>query len=231
MVFGPKILLMKAALILAAAPASAGGETCTVHKAPAITIKVETEDIDYDYSQNAKALGLMKNDTVSPYAPGADTVSGGLREDHPEIRSDISWELMQEPRRKIGCLSYSAVNIVIHLAPKIYVAKEFNTGACREAILQHERRHVEVDRQVMNKFGASMGRAVQVAVNKAGALGPFPLGEQEKMKTLSSKPIEDALNSQKLLMEAEMRRLQSQVDSLAEYQRVSAQCRGIKLLE
>lgn len=225
MVFGPEILAMKAALILAAA----SGEACTVRKAPSITVKIETEEIDYDYSHTAAALGLMKTDSVSPYSPGADTVSGGLREDHPEIRSQVGWELMSEPYRKIGCLSYDKIDIVIHLDPKIYVAKEFNSGACREAILQHERRHVEVDRKVMNKYGASIGQAVQAAVNSAGALGPFKLEDQEKMKALSSSHIESAINTQKLLMEQEMRRLQGQVDSLEEYKRVSAQCRDVKL--
>ncbi|MGZ9109265.1 MAG: hypothetical protein ACXW4B_10665 [Micavibrio sp.] len=229
MVFGPEILMLNAALILAGAGASTATEGCTVRDAPAITVKIQTEEIDYDYSRSAKALGVMKTDSISPYAPGADTVSGGLREDHPEIRSKISWQLMHEPRRKIGCLSYDTIDIIIHLAPKIYVAKEFNTGACREAILQHERRHVEVDRRVMNKYGASIGRAVQAAVNAAGAIGPFKLADQEKIKAMSSRHIESALNSQQLLMEQEMRVLQGQVDSLEEYNRVSAQCRDIKL--
>lgn len=232
MVFGPEILMLQAAAILTVADpaAQAGGMACVVEKAPSITVKVQTEEIDYDYSRNAAELGKLKTDSVSPYAPGADTVSGGLREDHPEIRSQIEWALKYEPKRNVGCMWYDTIEIIIHLKPKIYVAKEFYASQpCREAILQHERRHVEVDRKVMNKYAAGMGKAVQNAVNNAGAMGPFNMDDQEKIKTLSGKHIESALDSQRLLMEKEMRSLQSQVDSLEEYKRVSSFCRDVKL--
>ncbi len=230
MIFGPDILVLKAALILAAtAPSGKGAEdACLVETPPAVAVKVETADIVYDYGLTAQQLTAMKTDTVSPYAPGADSVSGGLREDKPEIKSLITWQLKHTPRKNIGCLAYNKIDITIKLSPKIYVAREFNAGSCREAILQHERHHVAVDRQVMNKYANIIGRSVQNAVNKAGALGPFPMDQQEKMKEISSLHIESAINSQILLMQKEMRQLQGQVDTLDEYKRVSSYCRDIK---
>ena len=233
MVFGPEILILQAAAMLSVADPAAGKKAapeCVVAEAPSITVKVKTDEIDYDYAKSASELSKMKSDSVSPYAAGADTISGGLREDHPEIRSQIEWNLQYEPRKNIGCMWYDTIAISVQLKPKIYVAKEFYASpACRDAILQHERRHVEVDRKVMNKYAAAMGKAVQAAVNKAGAVGPFNLDDQEKMKTMSSRHIESALDSQRLLMEKEMRVLQGQVDSLEEYKRVSAFCKDVKI--
>lgn len=226
MLFGPDILIFKAALMIAAAAPLENG--CKADKPPAIAVKVETADIFYDYSRAAKDLSRMKVDTVSPYAPGSDTVSGGLREDKPEIRTQIGWQMKYSPRKNIGCLSYDKIDITIRLHPKIYIAREFNTGVCRDAILQHERRHVAVDRQVMNKYADLIGRAVQTTVTGADTWGPFKLEEQERIKKASSLPVENAVNAQIAVMQQEMRRLQAQVDTLEEYKRVSSYCRDIK---
>lgn len=228
MIFAADMMAAKAALILVSG--SAGGHmdmVCTVRSAPAVKVTVETDEIDYDFTKTAKNLGAIKHDTVSPYAPGTDTVSGGLREDHPETRAAISWSMEYNPDNNLGCMWYDKIEITVRLDPKIYVAKEFNVGNCREAILAHERRHVAVDREVMNKYAANMGRAVQKAIDKAGAMGPFNMNDQKKMQDASSQYIQSALRPQRLAMEKEMRAKQAQVDSLAEYQRVSGHCKDI----
>jgi hypothetical protein len=230
MIFAADIVAMKAALILVSGAAGGdSGMTCSVKTTPAVKVTVETDQIDYDFTKSAQHLSSIKNDTVSPYAPGTDTVSGGLREDHPQTRAAISWSLEYNPDSNIGCMWYDKVEITVRLDPKIYVAKEFNVGNCREAILAHERRHVSVDREVMNKYASNMGRAVQKAIDQAGAMGPFNMNDQKKMQDLSSQHIENAMKPQRLAMEKEMRTKQAQVDSLAEYERVSAYCRNVLL--
>lgn len=229
MISGPDVLILPMAIALAA---GSGGHklACTVPQAPQVMVRVTTDQIDYDFSQTAKALTALKGDTLSPYAPGADTVSGGLREDHPAIKSEIKWQVMYEERSDQACMWYDSITINIHLDPKIYVAREFNVGACREEILRHERKHVDIDQTVMNKYGRKIGEAVQKAVDAAGAVGPFRYSNIEEMKGMASNHIESAINSQKLLMEKEMRQLQGQVDSLAEYERISAVCKSVKVL-
>lgn len=230
MVSWPGRLVLKAALILAAsggAVAQAADIACRVAQPPMIAVKLETADIAYDFSKTARDLTALKGDTSSPYPPGSDSVSGGLREVQPEINSRIAWELTYETGNNNACLAYKTIDVTIKLAPKIYVAREFNRDSCRNAILQHERKHVETDRIIMNKFAATMGRAVQGVVDKTGALGPFPLDRQEEMKDISSGYIEKTLNAQISLMEKEMRAAQKKVDSLEEYEYVSGFCRDV----
>lgn len=228
MIFAADIMAVKAALILVSGAAGGdSGMVCAVRTVPAIKVNVETDAIDYDFTKSAHHLSAIKNDTVSPYAPGTDTVSGGLREDHPQTRAAISWSMEYDPDKNIGCMWYDTVEITVSLNPKIYVAKEFNVGNCREAILAHERRHVAVDRDVMNKYARNMGQAVQRAINQAGAMGPFHMNDSKKMQDLSSAYIERAMKPQRDAMEKEMRIKQGQVDSLQEYQRVSTHCQNV----
>lgn len=202
--------------------------TCRVEKPPAVTVRVETADIVYDFAQTAQALAALRGDTRSPYPAGVDSVSGGLRKMTPKITTLFSWSLTEWPAKKTGCLTYKTVDVTIRMDPQIYVAREFNTDVCRNAILQHERKHVAVDRQVMNKYAGSMGRAIQQAVDKAGAIGPFALGRAQEMQDISGRHVEKALEEQISLMEQEMHRRQEKVDSLEEYEYVSSFCRDVK---
>jgi hypothetical protein len=158
-----------------------------------------------------------------------DSVSGGLREDRPQVRTELTWNIRYEERSRIGCMSFDKVNVTIHLKPKIYVAREFNVGQCREEILVHERKHVEVDRKVMNKYAVAIGNALQKTVNDIGPIGPFHMDRVEEMKSSVTARIERAIDEQTALMDADMRREQAKVDTLEEYRRVSGFCRDIKV--
>lgn len=222
------VLLVMLAVMPVAGAKSAAAEPCLVKNAPAVTVKVETADIAYDFSKTARELTAMKADTVSPYPPGSDSVSGGLRQMQPVISTLLSWNLTEWPKQKTGCLTYKTVDVTIVMDPKIYVAREFNKDACRNAILQHERKHVTVDRVVMNKYAGSIGRVIQAAVNRVGAMGPFALDRKEEMQNISASHIENAIKEQISLMNEEMRRQQQKIDSLEEYKYVSSFCNDIK---
>ena len=224
----PDILALPMLVTLAAAP---GGDrlACALPKAPHVTVKVATNDIKYDFSRSSQELTMMKGDTLSPYAPGTDMASGGLREDRPTINTQIEWQIELDERRNVACMWYDKVTIRITLDPKIYVAREFNTGTCREAVLRHEHRHVDIDRIVLNKFAADIGQAVQQAVDSAGVFGPFNYNDVERVKDKTSRHIESAIDTRRLLMEKDMDAQQSRVDSLEEYERVSAQCRDVRV--
>ncbi len=228
MISGPDILVLPMIATLAASPGGSG-LACALPKVPHVAVKVATREIDYDFSKSSEELGRIKGDTLSPYAAGADMVSGGLREDRPEIKTQIEWQVEIDESRNIACMWYDKVIINITLSPRIYVAREFNTGACREAVLHHEHRHVDVDRIVLNKFAADIGQTVQKAVDSAGVFGPFGYGDIERIKKISSRHVESAIDSRRLLMEKDMDSKQSQIDTLEEYERVSAQCRDVKI--
>ena len=121
-------------------------------------------------------------------------------------------------------MSYNTINVDIQLQPKIYIAKEFNRGRCGREVLEHEKKHVHVDRVVMNKYTKKMGIAIQNAVNNAGVIGPFQSGRTEEFQKIMFDNVKSALTSIELSMQNEMNIEQQKIDSLEEYERVGKHC-------
>jgi hypothetical protein len=200
---------------------------CKVEEAPHVKIAVTTDDIVYDYSHGTQELSALKTDTKSPFPPGTDSATGGLRQDHPTIHTRMQWDIIWEQKGNMGCMRYKTIDIEIHLQPQIFLAKEFDNGTCRDAVLTHERRHVQVDREVMNKYAGVIGRSVQDIVNRVGALGPFNMDNVEAVKKQSSGYITRTMDQIENAMGTEMRARQQQVDSLEEYKRVGSFCQNV----
>lgn len=199
---------------------------CNVPQAPFISINPTSAPIQYDYTLSSKELGVFKSDTISPYAPGADTTTGGLRHDRPAMHTEVTWGVRKYPDRQIACLWYEKITIDIALEPKIYIAKEEKRNpACRDAIMDHELKHVSVDREVINRYAAEIGQAVKQAVDGAGAMGPYKYEDLADIQARLVDHVKAAVDSRKLMLYQEMSRLQGQVDSLEEYERVSKICR------
>jgi len=224
MIFGPDILAgPAAALILASTQMS-----CKVTEAPAITMKVITDDIHYDYTRSAADLTRVQTDTINPFPKGSDSVTGGLREDHPTILSEMQWSVRYSDRGP-ACMFFKTIDVTIHLKPTIYLAREFNQGQCRDAVLGHERQHIKVDREVMNKYAAIVGAGLQHTVNSVGALGPFDIKNKDAVKAQASGYVKKTLDVYEKQMAAELRQRQQAVDNIDEYKRIGTFCREIKV--
>ena len=205
----------------------AGGPMkCAVNTAPVISVKPESAAVRYDFSKTAAELTAMKSNTVSPYAPGTETITQGLRADRPVIQASVGAKALISQDRGIFCMTYGQIDISIKLAPVIYVAKERPSGGCRNAILDHEKKHVRVDREMMNKYARRIGEAVQKAVNEVGVVGPMNLDKQQEARDFMTRHIESAIQSMELPLYNEMRARQGEIDSLEEYQRVNWFCKG-----
>lgn len=216
---------MIAASSLLLLSAGGGDITCRVAKAPQINVNPTSQSIVYDYSKTSAELNHMQSNTVSPYAPDADVTTGGLREDRPQTRIEVRWNVLEYPREELVCLSYNLIDVEIQLHPKIYIAKDFGADrACKAAILEHERKHVKIDRQVTNKYARLIGSALKRAIDDIGALGPYNKEDLPAMQKLMVEHVNRAAQSYDLQLEKEMRARQAEVDSLAEYERVSKLC-------
>lgn len=206
---------------------SAADVRCTVPKAPVIRVLPKTTNIRYDFTRTTKDLTTQGSNTVNPYAPNLDTATGGLRSDTVEMKSGIQMGTMAYESLGVGCLWYDSVTVNINLNPIIYIAKEYQQEPCKAAIMGHEVKHVTVDREVMNKYAVEIGKAVQSAVNQAGALGPFNLSEMPDHQKRLISHVRSAIDGQELLLEKEMRQRQAKIDSLEEYERVSKICKDV----
>jgi hypothetical protein len=219
----PGLDIITAAGLLTLAATGGNIPACTVPKAPTISINATTQPIRYDYSRTQEQLGAIRSDTVNPYAPGTDTATGGLRQDAPQLSMNVRVGYRGVPGGPT-CFWYDSVTVNIQLNPVIYIARENQGGDCGAAIMEHEKKHIAVDHRVSNSFAASVGDVVRKAVNEAGALGPYNADRIEETQKMMIDHIQSAVKSRQLSYETDMRRQQAQVDTLAEYERVSKIC-------
>ena len=193
---------------------------------PVIKVRPTTQDIQYDFTLTLAGLSAMKSDSINPYAPTVDTSTGGLREEKPRLKINVKLATKEHPYHKKMCMWYDEIDVEIALAPKIYLADELNYSPCREAVLNHEHKHVNVDRAVMNKYAHQMGAAVKQAVNEIGMFGPFPSADAKTYEQKFFGHIEASLAPVIEELNKEMTAKQQKVDSLEEYEYVNGFCQG-----
>jgi hypothetical protein len=219
--WGLDILTASGLLIFAATPPI----QCVVPRAPVITVNPTTTEIQYDFSKNGEEIAALgQTDTISPYSMKVDKVSLGLRVDKPEFKYHIELGRDYYEEKDAVCLWYEQIEINIELKPYIYISHDTVEGTCREEVVAHEEKHVEVDRRVINDYSRKVGQAVAEAVNKAGAMGPVRMQRLESTQELMFDHIEAVVKSHDLELQREMRKQQALVDTLEEYERVNNIC-------
>lgn len=218
------LIWMVVAVIALLHGAQAQASSCAVAMdAPMVNVVPSTQDVRYDFSKGLRDLGAMRGRSGDVKA-SADQATGGLRYDKPELKMQVSWHVRIDNRDKVVCLFYDRVDISIALQPVIYVAREFKAPACRAAVLEHEEKHVKIDRLVMNKYAHRMGVAVQAVVNKAGVRGPYPVARRKEIEAQMMQAVEQVVKGEEQKLFAEMDRLQAEVDTPSEYKRISRIC-------
>ncbi len=206
---------------------SAADVRCQVPKAPIIQVLPKAAKIRYDFSKTSQQLTAQGSNTVNPYAASVDSSTGGLRADQPQMSSNIRMGTQTYPDLKVGCLWYDSVVVNITMNPVIYIAQEYQQDPCKAAIMEHELKHVGVDREVMNRYATEIGKAIQAAVNQAGAMGPFNVDEMNAYQDRYIAHVQSAIDSKQLLLTKDMRNRQAMIDTREEYDRVSKICRDV----
>ena len=202
---------------------------CTQPTQPIINVVPQTHPILYDFETSFITLGQLQRDKTSPYGIGADTATGGLRHDQPQYKLVVFVESDFDPNSGLYCLWYRKIDLEITLQPKIFVAKEFNQGNCRTAIIEHEQKHVVVDRLLINKYAKKVGAELSSIISNIGAEGPFPLRDALTTRRKMIAAVRKIIEEEQRAHIRELNTLQNQIDSLEEYQAVSAHCQDVQL--
>ncbi len=203
--------------------AVAGG--CKKAREPKISIKLTSDQIQYDFSKSKRDLKSFSIDTKSPYDASAHTEVGGLMNGELSVNSQVSFGYLQDNANSEVCYWYDKIEVIMHIDPVILIANENKKGTCEHnAIMAHEMKHIKIDRAVMKKYKARIYNDLQKITKKVGTIGPVSLSISGRTQNKMMKVIEKAVSNQTERMYAERRKLQQSVDSLEEYKRVAAQC-------
>lgn len=199
---------------------------CQLRQSPRIDISASDSTVRYDLTKSQKQLDQLENDTVSPYGANIQTHVGGLMSGEVSISQNI--RIMQEsyPTLNLGCLYVDSIKVNLHIKPVIYIAREFPKGSCmHNAVMEHEKKHIAVDRKIVNKYTQMIVRGLDAAFKKVGyAQGPFSSGELKKKQKAMQDFTHKIVQEYGRQMTDERKRLQQSVDSLEEYERVNRQC-------
>lgn len=218
--FGLDILTVGSYLVLAS-----NAFQCSVPAAPQININPVSHDIRYNFDHSKDNLDRYRAH-VEGRPLEADSSTGGLRYDEPKISTRVEWGVRTETRAEVSCMWYKKINIDIELRPLIYIANDYKTSVCRDAILQHEEAHVQIDREVINKYARRMGKDLQKMVSHTGATGPFSNARLKEMEETLSQKVARVIDAQVTQLKAELDVRQAQLDNVAEYKRISAICQN-----
>jgi hypothetical protein len=208
--------------------AATGQVECRLRKPPQIHVAASDTKVVYDHSKSQAQLDNFENDTISPYGPNVRSHVGGLMSGEVSVSQNI--KIMQETWANInsGCLYIDTVKVDIHIKPTIYIANHYKKSGCMyHAIMEHEKKHIQVDRMIVNKYTNIIIKALDTNLKKIGySHGPYTLQQLPQVQTKLQKYTQDIVRSYADVMSNERQKLQQEVDSLAEYQRVQNSCRG-----
>jgi hypothetical protein len=218
----PDPLTLGSLLILAANQAP----TCTIPAPARINVTPKTAEVKIDSSRNMESIAQEQVDTINPY--GYDKVSHTSAFMHGELkmmpRIDVEYKYI--PEYSAVCLWYKSVDIIIEIDPSIVIAKEVYADPCmRKHVLGHEMKHVKVDRQIVNKYAQIMGKKVFDGLQARGFVaGPIKGEHGQATMDRMHQTVKQIVELEYRKMSIERQELQQGVDSLDEYESVSAAC-------
>ncbi len=201
---------------------------CQPIRAPEITVTASSTKMEADHSRSIAELstpipGVKRG--ASPYGDGVPVMTEGLMLGSVKMPGNFSF-ITQKNANGQGCIHIDKVNVRIEINPKIYIAREYVPGTCYyNAIMEHEKKHVAVERFIVDKYTRVIGEVLKKNIDARGyVFGPFPAQHMDIAKNDLSKFLSAVVEPYAKRMEAERERLQSEVDSLAEYERVQRMC-------
>lgn len=192
-----------------------------------VSIKTDTDRITWVYNKSEKDLNSFNIDTKNPYGKEVITDVGGLMQGGIQMAETMRFSTLTHSGLNQVCMFYDAVEVSFHIFPTIYIASEFPQGSCmHNAIKQHELKHINTDRQIVNRYAQAVGQSIKAEIQRQNVYGPIDISQIKAMQALMKSKMENILLSYSAKMDAERRLLQQQIDSLAEYQRVNKSCIG-----
>lgn len=199
--------------------------SCQEFSMPSVKVRMTEGKINIDHNHSHEELAGFDSQTISPYEAHVRTRVAGLARGGIQLKSNIrvAWQTFPSHRRV--CLWYDTIEWRLHFTPTIFMDKSIKRGSCEyDAVLEHELKHVDVDRKLIRKYRPKFEREIRKFVRKFGVAGPYPIENTEKMKDYLSDVLAQHLSKLEAEMTAERMQRQQAIDTLEEYRRVQNQC-------
>ncbi len=209
------------------APAYAAPLACPQMAPPEVTVTVDIAEPKFDFSLNRVALnqkfaGIPLPNPEIYHLEINSVMAGELGADHKTLLKERA-----DPVTAQSCVGFDRVDVVLTVNPVIYMASEFRRQECQyKAFLEHELKHVEADRVILNDYAARIREGLLFAFsgNADVMIGPIPSSLVPDARTALRDRIQGSIEN--LLRMAGQGRIdrQKDIDTYYEYARLSHAC-------
>ncbi len=203
-----------------------GAPACEIPQPTKIDIRPRSKEIRLDTSKTLDDIQKYEMDTVNPHSFGGTTYTQGFTRGAVEVLPTVELGFQEINTNGDTCIWYNKISVDIVLDPEIILAKEVNADQCmRKAVKDHEMKHVQVDRIVLNNYAQKLGGAIYEALEGRGYIvGPVPASQLESIRQRMEGTIFQIVNNETKRMEVDRLEAQQAIDTIEEYERVAAQC-------
>lgn len=199
---------------------------CVIPAPTKINVIPKSGEVVYDTSKTQAQMAAVNVDTINPY--GFDTHSHvqGFSSGGIDLRHSVKLGYAPVMNNQGACIWYESIDITLSISPHITIASELLSNQCRfDAVKEHELKHVNVDRIVVNNAAQSIGKNVHNALKSRGFIvGPVAFESAQDIADRMQHTVGQIMEFELKKLEVERAEKQQAVDSLEEYQRVSSLC-------
>ncbi len=206
--------------------ANTQNELCKMPAPTQINVKPISKKLRYDTKQSLKQIQKVQTDTINPHGFGGVSYTQAYMNGQIKIVPNVEISDVENPDRGYACLWYTKININIEIDPEIVIAREVYRDRCmREAVIGHEKKHVKVDRKIVNKYARTMGNKIYEGLKERGFMaGPIRIEDKDAVVARMQRTVGQLLENEYKRMLLDRTEMQQAVDSRAEYERVDAMC-------
>lgn len=150
-----------------------------------------------------------------------------------EFTMDVQFQLKFREKMKSftgqACLIPEQIEVVLMLKQTIFLGRSSTRSKCQfRELMDHEMRHVTINRDVTQKNLKKFEDSVREGVAKFGQYqgwGPYDLQHSPEKRELLKQYMDSSIKRAAKATENEINRLQSKVDTPGEYMRIGRACR------
>jgi len=206
--------------------AAGSNQHCQIPKPAEINVVPSSQQLVIDTSKTLAEMQQASIDTINPYGYNNVTHTNGYMEGGMAVKSKVDLDYKKAQRVNGYCIWYETVAINIEINPKIVIANEVAQDRCMyKAVLEHEMKHVNVERQIANEFAQTIGRKVFDGLKQRGFIaGPIPPESAQEIIKRMRKTVSQLVEFEYKKVSIERAERQQAVDNLEEYKSVSAKC-------
>lgn len=190
-----------------------------------IHVKLVTPEPAIDHTQSRYDLRDFNVSTKSPYGDKNFTHVNGLMRGPVELKTNMTIAWQSDTARQENCFWYRTITLTLKLQPTIFVAKEIPASSCYyNAIIEHEMKHVEVDRGLIRDYQNIIYDTIENYVQQAGPIDHSPMGDEKIAQKKLTKDLEREVQGIHARMRQDRIERQAAIDTLGEYNRVADEC-------